>query len=543
MLGGGNHCENAGCLLDAPFVGFCIAAPHSGAGKTTVTLGLLAALRRRGLVVQPFKCGPDYIDPGHHRQACGVASRNLDTWMMGEAGVRDSYARAASQADVAVIEGVMGLFDGASPNGLAGSSAHVCQLLDVPVILVVNAKAMARSIAPLVKGFTEFKAGVRIVGVIANNVTTESHAHVLAEALASSGLPPLLGCLPPKPEWRLPERHLGLIADTEAGVDDAWFQALADGIEKHIGIAALMRLCGTNRPQPEGGARFVVPVVSTAPGADEAAPSTTSGKPGSRVQGSGHFPPEPRTLNPRDSHPASPLATESPWLRRASLTPPTQHLPPSTVRLGIARDAAFHFYYEDNLDLLREAGAELVPFSPLADAALPTGLDGLYIGGGFPEMFARELAKNGAMRESVRAFAVTGAIYAECGGLMYLGRTLTDGEGRSWDMVGALPVHTGMGKRAQRLGYIEATTLVAGLLGPKGTLVRGHEFHWSAIEREDESVPSAYTVRTVRNGKMHETGLCTGHVWASYLHLHFASQPQVAANWVNHLRVQSLRGC
>jgi cobyrinic acid a,c-diamide synthase len=469
------HLPPATSHLSPTFSAFCIAGTHSGVGKTTLTLGLLAALRRRGLAVQPFKCGPDYIDPGHHRQACGVASRNLDTWMMGEAGVRETYARAASQADVAIIEGVMGLFDGASPDRLEGSSAHVCQRLDIPVILVVNAKAMARSIAPLVKGFAEFEPGVRVVGVIANNVSTESHARTLVGALAASGLPPLLGCLPPKPEWRLPERHLGLISDTEAGIGADWFQALADGVEQHIDIDQLLRLCETNRP-------------SSSP----------------------------------------------------PLSPVTSPRAPSAVRLGIARDAAFHFYYEDNLDRLRDAGAELIPFSPLTDAALPADLDGLYIGGGFPEMFARTLADNMAMRASVRAFAATGPVYAECGGLMYLGRTLTDGEGRSWDMCGALPVHTGMGARVQRLGYVEATTLAAGPLGPQGTVLRGHEFHWSSVVREEASLPCAYAARFVRTGEIRETGLAAGHVWASYLHFHFASQPAAAQHWVSHLRAHRL---
>jgi cobyrinic acid a,c-diamide synthase len=402
-----------------------------------------------------------------------VVSRNLDTWMMGEDAVRACYAKASHGADVAVIEGVMGLFDGASPRSLEGSSAHVCKLLDIPVILVVDAKAMARSIAPLVSGFAGFEPGVKIAGVIANNVSKESHARILADALAAAGLPPLLGHLPPKPEWRLPERHLGLIADTEAGTGDDWFQTLAGGIEQHLDIVKLLRLCETARPS---------------------------------------------TLPPPPSH----------------LTPPTSLPPP--VRIGLARDAAFHFYYEDNLDLLREAGAELVPFSLLTDTALPTALDGLYIGGGFPEMFARELSENSSMRESVRTFAQTGAIYAECGGLMYLGRTLTDGDGRAWEMCGALPVHTGMGSRAQRLGYIEATTLEAGPLGPKGTMLRGHEFHWSSIIREDGATLPAYAVRSVRSGEMHPTGLCAGKVWASYLHLHFASQPAVARNWVEHIR-------
>jgi cobyrinic acid a,c-diamide synthase len=454
------------------FSAVCIAAPHSGAGKTTITLGLLAALRGRGLAVQPFKCGPDYIDPGHHSRACGVVSRNLDTWMMGEDAVKASYARAASGADVAVIEGVMGLFDGAYADRIEGSSAHVCKLLGVPVVLVVDAKAMARSIAPLVKGFAAFDPGVRIAGVIANNVSSETHARLLEQALAAAGLPPLLGRLPPKPEWRLPERHLGLIADTETGLGAPWFQALAAGIEQHVDLDRVLRLCRAERPS----AALRCP--ASCPGASSAQPAP---------------------------------------------------------RLGIARDAAFHFYYEDNLDLLREAGIELVPFSPLADPELPAALDGLYIGGGFPEMFPRPLADNGRMRESIRAFAAIRPVYAECGGLMYLARTLTDGDGRCCEMCGALPVHTGMGRRAQRLGYMEATTLEAGPLGPRGTVLRGHEFHWSHIVRQDAPLPCAYRVRAARDGVVSETGVRTGPVWASYLHVHLASQPSAARHWAEHL--------
>jgi cobyrinic acid a,c-diamide synthase len=186
--------------------------------------------------------------------------------------------------------------------------------------------------------------------------------------------------------------------------------------------------------------------------------------------------------------------------------------------------------------MLREAGAELIPFSPLADDALPPALDGLYIGGGFPEMFAERLAARETMRESVRAFAATGAVYAECGGLMYLGRTLADGSGREWPMCGVLPVHTAMGKRLSRLGYVEATTRAAGPLGHRGTVVRGHEFHWSSIARQDASVPAAYDVRYARNGERQEAGIAAGRVWASYVHLHFASCPAAARNWVQYLR-------
>ena len=447
----------------------CIAATHSGAGKTTLTLGLLAALRRRGLRTQPFKCGPDYIDPGHHRRACGVISRNLDTWMMGEAGVRASYARAAATADVSVMEGVMGLFDGATPDRLDGSSAHVCKLLDIPVILTVDARAMARSIAPLVKGFAEFESGVRIVGVIANHVSTDSHAAILREALQAAQLPPLLGTLPRRPEWQIPERHLGLVAETESSGDASWFAALADGIEQHIDIDALLAACRTSRP---------------------ARPDTAP-------------------------------------------TTPTQ----SPVRLGIARDAAFHFYYQDNLEMLQAAGIELVPFSPLTDPLLPADLDGLYIGGGFPEMFAETLSNNTTMRADIHAFARQGgSIYAECGGLMYLCEKLVDQDERTWAMCDVLPASTRMGGRRCRLGYATATTLQTGIFGPAGTALRGHEFHWSALTEDRRRHDPLFEVASARHTRHDRVGLQQDNVWASYLHVHFASNPAIPQAWGHALR-------
>jgi cobyrinic acid a,c-diamide synthase len=470
----------AECARAATFSAFCLAAPASGSGKTTLALGLLAALRRRGLTVQPFKCGPDYIDAGHHFRACGVVSRNLDPWMMGEAAVQACFARAACAADVAVVEGVMGLFDGAAPDRIEGSSAHVARLLGIPVVLVVEARAMARSIAPLVKGFAEFEPGVRIVGVIANGVSTASHGRILEQALSAAGLPPLLGCLPRKAEWSLPERHLGLIAETEAGFDEGWFQRLAEGVEAHIDIPKLLDLAIIQRPKPQ--------------------PLTARGR------------------------------------------APSDHFPEPPIRIGIARDEAFHFYYEDNLDRLRDAGAKLVPFSPLNDAALPSDLDALYIGGGFPEMFAARLSANRPMRASIRHFAAQRIIYAECGGLMYLGRTLSDGAAQTWEMCGVLPLHTAMGKRLCRLGYVEAKTLSPGLLGPAGTAIRGHEFHWSAVVRDDDPMPAAYRVRYIRDNEMRESGVSLGNAWASYLHLHFASNPAVAAHWVEYLLARRKAG-
>ncbi|MFA4943904.1 MAG: cobyrinate a,c-diamide synthase [Lentisphaeria bacterium] len=443
---------------------FCVAGTHSGAGKTTITLGLLAALRRRGLRVQPFKCGPDFIDPGHHREACGVASRNLDAWMMGEPAVRDSFSRAAAGADAAVVEGVMGLFDGAAADTLTGSTAQVCLLLGLPVILVIDARSMARSAAALVHGFATFEPGLRIAGVIANNVGSKDHRDLLATALAAAKLPPLLGALPRRPEWGTTERHLGLVAHTEAAHDAAWFDALAAGLEKAVDLAAL------------------------------------------------------------------------PTIPRPPAPPPLPHPPPAAgrrpPRLGIARDAAFHFYYEDNLDALRAAGVELVEFSPLADSALPADLAGLYLGGGFPEMFASTLAGNEGLRAGIRQFAASGRpVYAECGGLMYLCETLTDRDGATWPMCGVLPAQTRMQSQLRRLGYVEVESCASGIFGPAGTRLRGHEFHWSELAPAAEAWAPVFVGRFVRGRRAERLGIRRGNVWASYVHVHFASNPAAVQAW------------
>ncbi len=451
------------------FASLCIAGTHSGVGKTTLTLGILAALRARGLQVQPFKCGPDFIDPGHHRRASGVVSRNLDGWMMGEEGVMESYARASGSADVAVVEGVMGLFDGASSSAIAGSTAHVCRMLDIPIVLVVNAKAMARSVAALVKGFVSFEEGSRIVGVVANNVSSERHAEILREALESASLPPLLGTLPTRESWHTPERHLGLVAESEESRGDEWFAELARDVENDLDLDLLLKMCEASRPL-------------------EPAPQCCS----------------------------------------------DAVLP--SVRIGIARDEAFHFYYEDNLDMLRRFGAELISFSPLHDNELPPGLDGLYIGGGFPEMFAQQLSANKDMRSSIKSFAdQNGHIYAECGGFMYLCRQLTDMDGNSYDMCGALPAGTTMESRLNRLGYIEAKTVGEGLFGPSGTSLRGHEFHWSSCENDGQCEGAAFDVTFLRRKGHERRGIHRGRVWASYSHLHFASNPDACRMWVKEL--------
>lgn len=456
--------------MERTFRSFCIAGTHSGVGKTTITLGLLAALRGRGLKVQPFKCGPDYIDAGHHTMAAGRTSRNLDTWMMGEEAVRSSFARASHNADAAVVEGVMGLFDGASSQSEEGSTAHVCRLLNMPVILVVDARAMARSIAALVHGFTSFDAELRVVGVIANRVGSESHAAILRDSLESAGLPPLLGALPKADNWAMDERHLGLVTAAESGDRQAWFHALAEGIEKHVDLDRLLAQSTANHPMTNDA---------------------------------------PQAQMTNDQFP----------------------------RMGIACDEAFQFYYEDNLDRLRQHGVDIVPFSPLHDSALPPGLAGLYIGGGYPELHGERLSANHAMRNAVRAFADNGnPIYAECGGLMYLCEVLRDQRGREWAMCGVLPACTRMESRLRRLGYVEAETLHDGMFGPRGTRIRGHEFHWSHLLSMEDDVAPAFSTRSARDSACSQTGLKRGNVWASYVHVHLASNPEAARMWAATLR-------
>jgi cobyrinic acid a,c-diamide synthase len=429
-----------------------IAGTHSGVGKTSVTLGLIGALTSRGLTVQPFKIGPDFIDPLHHTHAAGRASRNLDGWMLDPKTNLERFARATADADVAVIEGVMGLFDGSEGASERGSSAEMAKLLGLPVVLVIDAGAMARSAAALIHGFASFDPELRIAGVILNNVGGEAHAEMIRQAVAGSA--PILGALPRVPDLAVPERHLGLHLPHEARED--YVQTLASLVEAHIDIDGLLRAGRIARPAP----------------------------------------------------------------------PPATPRSPPRVRVGVARDEAFCFYYPENLELLQWAGAELVEFSPIRDP-LPDGLDGLYIGGGYPELHAAELAINDSATKAVRDFCERGGpVYGECGGLMYLGQTLQL-DGSSYELCGALPLNTRM-PAGLSIAYVEVKT--TGGLFSKGQTARGHLFHHSEIT-DEPSVERCYAVRSARGETSHE-GYSAGNVLASYIHLHFSSAPEMPAAFV-----------
>ncbi len=421
-----------------------VAAPASGQGKTTVVCGLAAALRARGLDVRLFKSGPDYLDPSWHTLASGRPSRNLDGWMTGPGGVAESFARGAAGGDIALVEGVMGLFDGRSPSSLEGSAAELAILLGAPVLLVVDAWAMARSAAAVVHGLATYRPDVRVAGAVFNRAP---HAALLRDALGQPPTDdiPMFGALPFRADLAVPERHLGLVSAEVAGTT-GWATTLGEWAAEHLDLDAILRLAAPVR----------------------IAPTPTAG--------------------------------------------------PPRVRIGVARDAAFHFYYEENLDRLREAGATLVPFSPIADRALPD-VDGLYFGGGYPESHRDALSANTDLRAAIRAFH--GPIYAECGGLVYLGDAL-DGA----PMCGVLPVRTRMTDGLRVLGYREVVTTADTLFGPAGTTFRGHEFHHSELADTPDVSPVYQHADGVE-------GWSRGRALGSYVHAHFGSNPALAPRFVD----------
>jgi cobyrinic acid a,c-diamide synthase len=447
-----------------------LAGVASGVGKTTATVGLCRALQSRGLRVAIFKCGPDYLDPTYHARAAGSVSHNLDGWLMGRAAALDTFTRSAGDADIALVEGVMGLFDGASPTGEEGSTAEMAKWLRAPVVLLADASGMARSFAALAAGFAAFDPDLPIAAVVANRVGSRGHLDLLRKAL--TGGPPLVGGLPKANEHAFPSRHLGLrTADRESASDvrlDAWGALVAEWWN----LEALLALARAAPPLPR-----------------PAAVNAASGVP--------------------------------------------------RCRIGLAFDQAFHFYYEDNLSRLRALGAELVCFSPTHDARLPE-VDGLYLGGGYPELHAEALASNASMLAHIRAFAAAGhPIYAECGGLMYLCQGIRGLDGRRHSMAGLVPGEAVMSDKLEALGYVEVETQAPSCLGGAGLRFRGHQFRYSRLEEAGPEV--AYSVRKRRGGETAPEGYRAGNVLASYVHAHWASNPLVAEGFVRSCQREAPR--
>jgi cobyrinic acid a,c-diamide synthase len=455
--------------------GFVIAGTASGVGKTTITAALLAALRARGLRVQPFKCGPDYIDPAHHTALAGRPSYNLDTWMLPTATNLSIFHQAMLQADIAVVEGVMGLFDGVNGSSEEGSTAEIAKLLGLPVVLVVDASNAARSVAAVVKGFAEFDPQTRLLGVILNGPAGTVHVDLLREAMVPIAVP-LLGWFPKLPELGLKERHLGLVTAAESTWNSEQIGLLIRAVESHIDLNRLLASCE---------------IAAISPARDE----------------------EPHAI---------PRKSSAGRNRR--------------VQVGIARDRAFSFYYQSSLDVLRTAGAELVEVSPLSDAALPPSLDGLYLGGGYPEVYAEELAQNLPFLESLRKFAIGGhPIYGECGGLMYLAEDLQTRDGRHHAMASVLPLAVEMLDRLEGFGYTEVRVLETCPIASRGARLRGHSFHYSRVTRAGD-LRRQYRTRRVLAGTEENEGYCAGNVLASYIHVSFAANPEAAAHFTRRCR-------
>ncbi len=448
-----------------------IAGTHSGVGKTTITAGIIAALQRRGLEVQPFKVGPDYIDPTYHSLAAGRPARTLDTWMIPRERVPALFARATRDADIAVIEGVMGLFDGFAYDDDSGSSAEVAKLLRVPVVLVIDARPMARSAAAVARGYQVFDPHVPLAGIIVNRVGGDAHGRGVARAIERATGLPVLGWLPRLDDLAIPERHLGLVPTAEPGRWAAFLQAAASAVERFLDVDALLALAQS---------------------------------PISNLQ--------------------SPMMETGDWELEIGQIP--QATAPATI--AIARDAAFSFFYPDNLELLEEAGARLVFFSPLEDAEVPEA-HVIILSGGFPEIYAAQLAANHSMLRSLRAAHARGVrIYAECGGLMYLTEEIVTHTGERYPMVGLLPGRSVMTKRLT-LGYRVVEAASDSWLLRAGTRLRGHEFHYSVWEGRPDDLPPAYHVLPPHGeGAPRPEGAHLGTLWASYVHLHFWTHPTLA---------------
>ena len=445
----------------------CVAGTHSGCGKTTVSLGIMSALIKRGITVQAFKVGPDFIDTGHHRRITGRDSHNLDGWMMSRRYNQEIYNRYSLDVDATVVEGVMGLLDGFSGSDEFGSTAQMAKWLGIPVAIVIDARSMARSAAAVALGFSRFDPDLPIAGIIFNRVGSKGHREILGEAMASIPGLKVIGYLPRNANLEIPSRHLGLVTDEDFRLNEDRIKELALWIEDNIDLDHIL---------------------------------------------------------------------ETPAGEKQDIAPPGSY-PQPKIRIGIARDEAFCFYYPENLRLLRDAGAELIPFSPLREKRLPEGVSALYLGGGYPELHCRTLSENRELLTEIREFGLSGKpVYAECGGFMFLMKEIRDLAGEAFPMVGIFPIKASMENRLKALGYREIITKKSSILGPAGTRIRGHEFHYSKIQAMEKLTDCIYSM-TGRTSSFHgEEGFVRNRVLGSYVHLHWGSNPEVAGHLVEYCR-------
>lgn len=445
-----------------------IAGMHSGVGKTTISTGLMGALKEAGLNVQGFKVGPDYIDPSYHNQVTGRNSENLDSWMVPHDQIIEVFNRATIDANIAVIEGVMGFYD--SVNGLdeAGSSAEIAKILKCPVILVVDAHAMARSAGAIVLGFKNFDAKVNLAGVIINRVGSQKHALWCKQAIESNVGIPVVGSLPSNEQLKLKERHLGLVPTAEKTIDPL-LTKITQFIKNNINIEAVIEIAKSTQEQP------------------------------------------------KVANPVYPVTNQ-----------------PKKVVIGVAFDEAFNFYYPSNLSLLEAYGAEIRLFSPIHDLELPSRMNGLYIGGGFPEMLPKQLEANQKMQVAIKRAADAGMpIYAECGGLMYLTDSIADFDGNTFNMIGLLHGKTLMTSKTL-LNYTITKTSNDNILTFEGCTLRGHEFHRSKIIDISNDAKFAYQMNRGEGITQKQDGWIKNNILASYMHLPFIQNKQLTQNFISH---------
>ncbi len=453
-----------------------IAAPFSGSGKTTLTTGIVRALTHRGKAVAPFKVGPDYIDPTYHALAAGRPCHNLDSWMLGEDGVQTTFTSGVVQdTDIAIIEGVMGLFDGATGEGITGSSAHIALMLDIPVILVIDARGMAHSAAALVKGYKDFDSRLNLAGVILNRVGSARHAKICQQSIETETGVPVVGYIERNVALQIPERHLGLVPTAENGDWELFIETTALQVAQTVDLELLQTIAAQSNYQ----------------------------RPAVRPQRS--------TI----SHVASQPLREQ----------------PSSLKIALAKDAAFSFTYAANETLLTQAGATLLPFSPLQNEPIPEDADMLILSGGFPELYARQLSKATNFFASLDQFR--GFIYAECGGLMVLTQGIIDQQDQYWPMAGLL---SGMVRMTDKvtLGYRQVTAMLDSPLFAAGDTIRGHEFHYSNWLERPDYLPYAYKVEPRSGLDGFQAGVRTRNILASYIHLNFHAKPEIVERLLNH---------
>ncbi len=443
--------------------GFVLGATQSNSGKTTIAMALMAAFRKKGLTVQPFKVGPDYIDPMYHTEATGRNSRNLDSFMLSPEIIKYLFSKNSTDADVAVIEGVMGLYDGLSGFSLEGSSAHISEILDVPVILTVNAKGMSLSAAAMINGYRDFSPQIKIAGIILNNLKNDSAFLHLKEIIETVSKIPVIGYLPHNENFALNDRHLGLYCSEEIENLEYKLDILSDAIIEHCDLDKLLEV---TRYQEKEEAKILLP---------------------------------------------EPLKEK--------------------ISLGVAMDSAFNFYYQDSLDLLRELGAEIIPFSPLKDKQLPE-VHCLYFGGGYPELHLEALSANKDFLNDLKAKLEEGLpCYGECGGFIYLGRSMTM-EGKKYALTGFFPFDFAMTDRLQHFGYMTAAINAGTPLSSQTPIsIRGHEFHYTK-RIDEESYDNVYEVTKERRNKIvsWREGYLKNNTLGAYPHFNFYSNPEAAAN-------------